>query len=123
MLQIARSALRALTIGRLRTVANSRHLDEYCTEVTSDVCCRHELMYGNSKNVIAMSQSAILLSVDPIRELTRKLNPAVLIIPEHPVEVLEQFAPIFKMWCSTSSKSTTSSTLPSTHPLSHSKSC
>ena len=52
-------------------------LDEYCTEVTSDVCCRHELMYGNSKNVIAMSQSAILLSVDPIRELTRKLNPAV----------------------------------------------
>ena len=35
-------------------------------------------MYGNSKNVIAMSQSAILLSVDPIRELTRKLNPAVV---------------------------------------------
>ena len=55
-------------------------LDEYCTEVTSDVCCRHELMYGNSKNVIAMSQSAILLSVEAERELTRKLNPAVLII-------------------------------------------
>ena len=34
-------------------------------------------MYGNSKNVIAMSQSAILLSVEAERELTRTLNPAV----------------------------------------------
>ena len=54
-------------------------LDEYCTEVTSDVCCRHKVMYGNSKNVIAVSQSAILHSVEAERELTRTLNPAVVL--------------------------------------------
>ena len=65
--------------ARLDRMATHRsQLDEYCTEVCSDVCCRHKVMYGNSKNVIAMSQSAILLSVEAERELTRTLNPAVI---------------------------------------------
>ena len=34
-------------------------------------------MYGNSKNVIGMSQSAILHPLVAERELTRTLNPAV----------------------------------------------
>ena len=54
-----------------------KQLDEYCSEVRSDWCCRHKVMYGNSKNVIAMSQSAILLSLGLERELPRTLNPAV----------------------------------------------
>ena len=54
-----------------------KQLDEYCSEVRSDWCCRHKVMYGNSKNVIGMSQSAILHPLVAERELTRTLNPAV----------------------------------------------
>ena len=56
-----------------------KQLDEYCSEVRSDWCCRHKVMYGNSKNVIGMSQSAILHPLVAERELTRTLNPAVYI--------------------------------------------
>ena len=56
-----------------------KQLDEYCSEVRSDWCCRHKVMYGNSKNVIGMSQSAILHPLVAERELSRTLNPAVII--------------------------------------------
>ena len=56
-----------------------KQLDEYCSEVRSDWCCRYKVMYGNSKNVIAMSQSAILLSLEAEWEFSRTLNPAVCI--------------------------------------------
>ena len=68
-------ASRYARLGKMAT--HRKQLDEYCTEVTSDACCRHKVMYGNSKNVIAMSQSAILHPLVAERELTRTLNPAV----------------------------------------------
>ena len=54
-----------------------KQFDEYCSEVRSDWCCRHKVMYGNSKNVIGMSQSAILHPLEAEREFSRTLNPAV----------------------------------------------